>query len=125
MDRYTTKRWLLRPLTAWRRRRAGRLGPINTAVFEACDYRPSMVKFFVAAREDPDILVDVDLPTGGVVLDVGAYEGSWSKRILARADQVRPARDSGVRVRAGARCDRSVREVDGGRATGGAAPLRP
>jgi hypothetical protein len=46
-----------------------------------------MVKFSMAAREDPDILVDVDLPAGGVVLDVGAYHGSWSKRILARADK--------------------------------------
>lgn len=86
MDRYTTKRRLLRPVTAWRRRRAGRLGPINRAVWEAQDYRPAMRRFFHAARAEPDILVDADLRDGAVVLDVGAYEGEWSARVLGRAD---------------------------------------
>jgi FkbM family methyltransferase len=85
MDRYTTLRRLRRPLTAWRRHRAGRLGPINHAVWSAMDYRPAMRSFFHAARANPDLLVDVDLPPGAVVLDVGAFEGEWSARLLARA----------------------------------------
>lgn len=85
MNRYAVKRRLLRPLTAWRRHRARRLGPINRAVFEAQDYRPAMVRFFHAARRDPALLVDVDLPAGAVVVDLGAYEGDWSARLLARA----------------------------------------
>ena len=41
--------------------------PFNRAVFEANAYRPSMRKFFYANRE-ADILTDVDLPAGAVVL---------------------------------------------------------
>ncbi|MEO6317971.1 MAG: FkbM family methyltransferase [Acidimicrobiales bacterium] len=86
MDRYTTKRRLLRPVTAWRRRQAHDESPFNRAVFEAHDYRPAMRRFFDAARNEADILIDVDLPEGAVVLDVGAYEGEWSQRVLGRAD---------------------------------------
>ena len=88
MDRYTTKRRLLRPLTALRRRRrAGRLNPYTLTVYESHDYRPSMRHFFLATRDNPDILIDVDLPDGSVVVDVGAYIGEWSERILERADE--------------------------------------
>lgn len=55
-------------------------------MFEAHDYRPSLREFVLATREQPDILIDVDLPDGAVVLDVGAYIGEWSERILQRAD---------------------------------------
>jgi len=86
VDRYATKRMLLRPVTAWRRRRASRLGPINHAVWEAMGYSRAMRGFYFAFRADPDLLVDADLPDGAVVLDVGAYEGEWSARLLARVD---------------------------------------
>ncbi len=87
MNRYATKRRLLRPLTALRRRRAaGRLSPYALSVYEAHDYRPSMRRFFQATRDHPDILVDVDLPDGAVVLDIGAFVGEWAERILGRAD---------------------------------------
>lgn len=59
-------------------------------VFEAHDYRPSMRRFFQATRDKPDILIDVDLPEGAVVLDVGAFTGEWSERVLQRADQTGP-----------------------------------
>jgi FkbM family methyltransferase len=86
VDRYSTKRTLLRPLTAWRRHRAQRLGSINVPVWEAMDYRPSMRTFFHAMRADPDLLITADLPSGAVALDLGAFEGEWSRRLLARAD---------------------------------------
>lgn len=86
MDRYTTKRRLLRPLTAWRRRRAKGLGPINRPVWEAMGYSRPMKRFFHAARAEPDLLIDADLPADAVVLDVGAYEGKWAARVLARAE---------------------------------------
>jgi FkbM family methyltransferase len=85
MDRYRTKRWLLRPLTARRRRRARDFGPHMHAMLEAHDYRPAMLRFVEATRRQPDILVDVDLPGTAVVLDVGAYEGTWSRAVLDRA----------------------------------------
>lgn len=87
MDRYRTKQRLLRPLTALRRRRAGDLNPYTRALYEAHGYRPSMRHFVEATRRDPDLLVDVDLPHDAVVLDVGAYVGEWSERILRRADE--------------------------------------
>jgi FkbM family methyltransferase len=86
VNRYQTKRRLLRPLTAWRRRRVARLGPYNEAVFRALDFRPTLLRFRAAAQRQPDLLVDVDLPAGAVVLDVGAYEGQWSTRVLAHAE---------------------------------------
>jgi len=86
MDLYTTRRRLRRPLTAWRRhRRAGRVDPFTLAVYEAWDYRRSMRRFFLASRDDPDLLIDVCLPHGAVVLDVGAFTGEWTRRILGRA----------------------------------------
>lgn len=92
MGLYETKRKVLRPLTAWRRhRRAGQLNPFTRSIYESCDYRPSMRRFFLATRETPDILIDVDLPPDGVVLDVGAFEGEWTQRILDRVAAVGPA----------------------------------
>ena len=87
MSRYQTKRRLLRPLTALRKRRVARRGPYNEAVFEALDYRPALLDFRAAAQRRPDLLVDVELPAGAVVLDVGAYEGHWSTRVLAHAER--------------------------------------
>jgi FkbM family methyltransferase len=92
VDRYTTTRRLMRPVTAWRRRRMEHQPlPFNRAVFEAQAYRPAMRRFFHAAHEDPELLIDVDLPEGAVVLDVGAYQGQWSGRVLARADARGPS----------------------------------
>ena len=86
VDRFTTTRRLLTPVTAVRRRRMERQPlPFNRAVFEANAYSPAMRRVFHAARADPDILVDVDLPPGSVVLDVGAFEGHWAQRFLDRA----------------------------------------
>lgn len=92
MDRYTMKRSLLRPLTAWRRHRAHKLGPISQHVWSAQDYSPAMRRFYFAGKQNPELLVDVDLGSPAVVLDVGAFEGSWSMRLLARA-QMRDRQD--------------------------------
>jgi FkbM family methyltransferase len=78
------KRRMMRPVTAWRRRRAHKLGPIDRRVWAAQDYSPAMRRFYFAAKKNPELLVDVDLPSPAVVLDVGAYEGSWSMRLLDR-----------------------------------------
>lgn len=87
MDRYSTKRRLLRPVTAWRRRRrSGKCDPFTRAIYEAQDYRPAVRRFFLTSAQQPDILIDVDLPEGAVVLDVGAFVGEWSQRIVERAD---------------------------------------
>jgi FkbM family methyltransferase len=86
MTRYSAKRRLVRPLIPWRRRRVARAGPFNEAVFEAHDYSRAMLRFADVARADPYLLVDADLPAGGVALDVGAYTGLWTGRLLERVD---------------------------------------
>lgn len=86
VNRYAIKRKVMRPVTAWRRWRLGPTNDFNRAVFESHDYRPAMQRFFATARDRPDILHDVDLPAGGVALDVGAYRGQWTERVLARAE---------------------------------------
>jgi FkbM family methyltransferase len=84
VDRYTLKRRLMRPVTAWRRHRAHRLGPINAHVWAAQNYSAAMRRFYFAVKQNPQLLVDVDLPSSAMVLDLGAYEGSWSMRLLNR-----------------------------------------
>lgn len=91
MNRYAVARRLRTPLTAYRRRKTIRSGrTFNRSVWEAHDYRPAMRRFADAAREQPDILVDVELREGANVLDVGAFEGHWSTRLLARVDRDGP-----------------------------------
>lgn len=89
-DRYTVKRWVSRPLTAVRRRRAGDLNRVTRSMYEAHDYRPAIRRFVEASRREPDLLVDVALPPGAVVLDVGAFVGEWAERIVQRADMAPP-----------------------------------
>ena len=78
------KRRLMRPVTAWRRHRAEQLGPINRHVWAALDYSPAMRRFYLAAKRNPALLVDADLGPSAVVIDVGAFEGSWSMRLLGQ-----------------------------------------
>ena len=85
--RYETTRVLMRPVTAIRRRRTLRqLGEINQPVWEAAAYRPAMRRYYEAGQRTR-ILLDVDVPPGGVVLDVGAYEGAGAARFLQYADR--------------------------------------
>jgi len=91
------KRRLMRPVTAWRRHRANRLGPINRQVWAASDYSPAMRRFYFAAKQNRSILVDADLRPSAVVIDVGAYEGSWSLRLL---DQERLRDSNDIRIHA-------------------------
>ncbi len=55
-------------------------------MLEAHDYRPAMRRFLADSGTQPDLLIDVNLPEGALVLDVGAFEGEWTARILGRAD---------------------------------------
>lgn len=86
IDRFALKRRLLRPLTALRRRRwSSRCDPFTRAIYESQDYRPAVRRFFRASARDPRLLIGADLPTDAVVLDVGAFSGDWTERILERA----------------------------------------
>ena len=110
MSWYQTKRRLLRPVTAIRRRhRSPKVDPFTRAVYEAHDYRPSMRRFFLASAQQPDLLIDVDLPAAAVVLDVGAFTGEWSGRLLECADARGPA---DLRIHAFEPVGVSVRELE-------------
>jgi FkbM family methyltransferase len=84
VTRYTMKKALLTPHTAYKRRRSGDLDHVTRAILEAQYYRPTMYAFMNATVENPDILVEADLDSRSVVLDVGAYVGEWSEQISRR-----------------------------------------
>jgi FkbM family methyltransferase len=81
---YDLKRTLLAPRTAWRRRRAGDLDEFTRSALELHYYRTPMLDFIAAMARDPDLLHAAQLGEGALVLDVGAYDGEWAERMLAR-----------------------------------------
>jgi FkbM family methyltransferase len=81
---YTIKRALLKPRTAYMRRRETELDQFGRAALELHYYRRPMYDFMAASAAKPDLLFDVDVNESSVVLDVGAYDGEWSERISRR-----------------------------------------
>jgi FkbM family methyltransferase len=81
---YTTKRAVLRPYTAYRRRQSRDLDPVSRAILESQYYRPTMYSFMEATAANPDILVEADLQPSSIVLDIGAYVGEWCGAISRR-----------------------------------------
>jgi FkbM family methyltransferase len=82
--RYELKKALLRPYSARVRRRLGELDPMSRAMLDLHYYRRPMLEFMRTTFENPDILTDADLDASGVVLDVGAYLGEWTTRVIDR-----------------------------------------
>lgn len=54
-------------------------------MFELHYYRKQMYDFLGATMANPDVLVDVEVTSDSVVLDVGAYVGQWAKKIDDRS----------------------------------------
>jgi len=81
---YQVKKRLLAPRTALRRARAGELDEFTRAALELHSYGTPMLAFIGAVAENPDLLHDAQLDAGSVVLDVGAYDGEWARRMLDR-----------------------------------------
>ena len=83
---YDWKRRLLAPRRAVMRR----VRPVDDAFLRAAlelhSYSRSMLRFVDATAAKRDILTDVDREPGGVVLDVGAYDGAWASGVLAHGD---------------------------------------
>ena len=59
---------------------------VDPRMLAANRYRRSFVRYAKAVHADPVMMVDFDLPAGSVVLDVGAYVGRWSTRVLRAQD---------------------------------------
>ena len=82
MNWYRWKRRLLWPyIVVQRYRMRGKTDFIRSAL-ELHYYRPAFYRFISATIENPDIMYDVPIRQGGVVLDVGAYIGDWCARII-------------------------------------------
>jgi FkbM family methyltransferase len=67
-----------------RRRERRDLDPFERAMLELHYYSPAMMRMRRAVEAKPDLLYDVPLRPGDVVLDVGAYRGEWAEGMLAR-----------------------------------------
>jgi FkbM family methyltransferase len=82
-SRYRLKRALLAPRRAWGRRRRPIDDPFLRHAVELHSWSPDLFAFIEATVAEPDLLTDVPRAPGGVVLDVGAYDGAWAEGVLA------------------------------------------
>jgi FkbM family methyltransferase len=53
-------------------------------MFEVNYYRKPLYAFTGATMRNPDILIDADLDSSSLVLDVGAYVGAWAAKVSDR-----------------------------------------
>jgi FkbM family methyltransferase len=84
VSRYTIKKALLKPRTAYMRRKEKELDPFGRRSLELHYYRRSFYDFIAATVAKPDLLFDVDVDERSVVLDIGAYDGEWSEQVSRR-----------------------------------------
>jgi FkbM family methyltransferase len=83
---YQLKKAVLWPRTLymrWKYRKTS--GPIKS-MMELHYYRPSLFKFIGATYANRHILHEVDINSDSVVVDVGAFTGSWAQHIVDRYD---------------------------------------
>ena len=83
---YQLKKALLWPRTIfmrWKYRKSS--GPMK-AMLELHYYRPAMLEFIGATMFNRHILHEADLDADSVVVDVGAFTGSWAQQIVNRYD---------------------------------------
>lgn len=81
---YQLKMALLKPRTVYMRRKEKDMDPASRAVFEQTYYAKSSYDLLRATIADPDVLVNVDLASDGTVVDVGAFSGDWSQKVVDR-----------------------------------------
>ena len=85
---YEIKKALLWPRTLfmrWKFRKSS--GPMR-AMLELHYYRPAMLHFVGATISNKHILHDANINADSVVLDVGAFTGSWAQHMVDRYDPV-------------------------------------
>ena len=58
------------------------------AMMELHYYRPAMFEFIGATIVNKHILHDADIDSDSVVVDVGAFTGSWAQHMVDRYDPV-------------------------------------
>jgi len=85
---YELKKAVLLPRTMYVRRKFKAKTGFAKAAMELHYYRPSFLKFMGATMMDKHILHDADLEPDSVVIDVGAFNGSWAQNIIERYDPI-------------------------------------
>jgi len=114
VGRYARKRRLLAPRRVWMRRRRPTDDAFLRAALELHSYSRSMLGFIEATAAKRDILTDFEREPGGVVLDVGAYDGVWAASVLDHlpatllAFEPDPTALNKLRARLGDRSDVSI-----------------
>jgi FkbM family methyltransferase len=82
---YDLHRALGKPRQLWMRRKERHREPLAIAYLEAGRYRRTVYRFIAARIEDPSIMYNFDnLTSEGLAVDVGAFEGKWSREVHAR-----------------------------------------
>jgi FkbM family methyltransferase len=84
ISRYALKRALLAPWRLYQRRREPSRDPVARSMLELHSYSRALYAFMAATAEKPDLLTDSELDERSVVLDLGAYDGAWSRAIVDR-----------------------------------------
>jgi len=84
MNWYRWKRRLLWPYIVVKRYRERHQTGFVKSALELHYYRPAFYRFVGATIVNPDIMYDAPVKKGGVVLDVGAYIGEWSARVIEK-----------------------------------------
>jgi FkbM family methyltransferase len=85
---YQLKKAALWPRTVfmrWKHRKAS--GPMK-AMMELHYYRPALLNFIGATIANKHILHEADIDADSVVIDVGAFTGSWAQHMVERYDPV-------------------------------------
>jgi len=85
---YEIKKALLWPRTLVMRWKFRKSSEPMKAMLELHYYRPSILNFIGATIYNKHILHDADIDSNSVVVDVGAFTGSWAQHMVDRYDPV-------------------------------------
>lgn len=81
---YDAWRLVGKPRQLWMRRKERGREPLAIAYLEAARYRKDAYRFISDRINDPDIMYTFDLGPDDVAVDVGAFEGKWSRAVYSR-----------------------------------------
>jgi len=85
---YELKKAALFPRTLYMRRKFKDTKGFARAALELHYYRPSFISFMGATMANKHILHDADLKPDSLVVDVGAFNGSWAQHMVDRYDPI-------------------------------------
>jgi FkbM family methyltransferase len=87
-SRYQLKKAVLWPRTMFMRWKYRKTSGSMKAMMELHYYRPSLFEFVGATIYNKHILHEADIDSDSVVIDVGAFTGSWAQHMVERYDPV-------------------------------------